>query len=166
MSIVQLKSDNKDFSFIIKKNPNSGLVSKSLRKGVVFGYFTKGDESVFNVYFKDGSDEVSFPAYEGESFEYLNTSRYNSASFVVSAIDEMFRTAFKTDEYSSPDGDKKDTGGEESTFFINMIYINNERYVKAFEDYFPGFEVDAQVISGKNYQVSITTNRKQRANVR
>ena len=123
MSIVQLKSDNKDFSYIIMKNPGSGLVSKSLKKGVVFGYYTKGKEDTFNVYFKDGSDEVSFPAYEGESFEYLNTSRYNSASFVVNAIDKLFRTAFKTNEYKSPEGTKVDEGGEESMFFINMIYI-------------------------------------------
>jgi 2-polyprenyl-3-methyl-5-hydroxy-6-metoxy-1,4-benzoquinol methylase/exosome complex RNA-binding protein Csl4 len=159
MSIVQLKSDNKDFSFIIKKNPGTGLLAKNLKQGVVFGFFTKGNEQCYNIYFKDGSDEVSFPAYEGETFEYLNTSRYNSASFVVNAIDEMFRSAFKVDEYTSEEGDKKDEGGAESAFFINMIYISNERYISAFEDYFPGFTVKAEVVSGKNYQVTITTKK-------
>jgi len=159
MSIVQLKSDNKDFSFIIKKNPGTGLVAKNIKQGVVFGFFTKGNEQSFNIYFKDGSDEVSFPSYEGETFEYLNTSRYNSASFVVSAIDEMFRSAFKSDEYTAPDGDKKDEGGLESTFFINMIYVKNERYISAFQDYFPGFEVNSELISGKNYKITITTKK-------
>ena len=157
MSIVSLKSNNKDFSFIIKKNPETGLVAKSLKKGVIFGFFTKGDEQKFNIYFKDGSDEVSFPSYEGETFEYLNTSRYNSASFIVSAIDEMFRSAFKSDTYTSMDGEKKDDGGIESTFFINMIYIKNKRYISAFEDYFPNFSVNAELISGKNYKVTIKT---------
>jgi len=119
MSIVQLKSNNEDFSFIIKKNPNSGLVAKDLKKGVVFGFFTKGDENSFNIYFKDGSDEVSFPQYEGESFEYLNTSRYNSASFVVNAIYEMLRSAFKSNEYNTPEGeDRVDKGGAESSSSI------------------------------------------------
>jgi len=160
MSIVQLKSNNEDFSFIIKKNPNSGLVAKDLKKGVVFGFFTKGDENSFNIYFKDGSDEVSFPQYEGESFEYLNTSRYNSASFVVNAIDEMLRSAFKSNEYNTPEGeDRVDKGGAESSFFINMIYIKNIRYVEAFENYFPGFKVDAEVVTGKNYKITITTKK-------
>ena len=159
MSIVQLKSDNKDFSFIIKKNPETGLLAKDLKRGVVFGFFTKGNEQCYNIYFKDGSDEVSFPSYEGETFEYLNTSRYNSASFVVNAIDEMLRSAFKSDEYISEDGEKKDEGGAESTFFINMIHVNNEKYISAFEDYFPDFKVNAEVVSGKNYQVTITTKK-------
>jgi len=160
MSIIQIKSKNEDLSFIIKKNPNSGLVAKDLKQGVVFGFFTKGDDQSFNIYFKDGSDEVSFPRYEGEQFEYLNTSRYNSATFVVNAIDEMLRSAFKSNEYTIPDGElKTDEGGHESTFFINMIYVKNVRYIEAFENYFPGFKVDAEVISGNNYRINITTEK-------
>lgn len=159
MSIVQLKSDNKDFSFIISKNPNSGLMAKPLKKGVLFGYFTEGKESEFNVYFKDGSDEVSFPSYEGETFEYLNTSRYNSASFVVNSIDEMFRTAFKSNKYKTPEGEKEGIDGAESTFFINMIHIRNKRYISAFKDYFPDFNVEAEVVSGKNYRITIKTKK-------
>lgn len=159
MSIVQLKSENKMLSFIISKNPSSGLTAKTLRKGVLFGYFTKGEETSYNVFFKDGSDEVSFPAYEGEDFEYLNETRYNSASFVVNAIDEMFRSAFKSNEFNTPSGPKKDKGGEISTFFINMIHVRNKRYIDAFEDYFPNYKVDAELICGNNYRITITTKK-------
>ncbi len=159
MSIVQLKSDNKDFSFIISKNPTSGLSAKSLRQGVIFGYYTEGADNSYNVFFKDGSDEISFPAYEGEEYEHLNATRYNSASFVVNAIDEMFRSAFKSNEFSTPEGNRKDEGGNTSTFFINMINIKNERYIAAFEDYFPDYKVNAELISGKNYQITITTKK-------
>lgn len=159
MSVLQLKSDNEFLSFIISKNPETGLSAKSLRKGVVFGYFTEGDNSSYNIFFKDGSDEVSFPSYEGEEFEYLNATRYNSASFIVSAIDEMFRSAFKSNEFKTPSGDMKDEGGSSSSFFINMINIKNERYIKAFEDYFPEYKVEAELISGTNYQIKITTQK-------
>jgi len=159
MSIIQLKSENPMFSYIISKNPKSGLSAKNLRKGIVFGYFTEGDESSYNIFFKDGSDEVSFPAYEGEEFEYLNETRYNSASFVVSAIDEMFRSAFKSPEFSTPNGDIKESEGKMSSFFINMIHIKNERYIAAFEDYFPEYKVDAKLINRNNYQITITTNK-------
>jgi small RNA 2'-O-methyltransferase len=159
MSIIQLKSENKYFSFIISKNPESGLTAKPLRKGVLFGYYTDGDENSYNIYFKDGSDEVSFPQYEGEEFEYLNSSRYNSASFLVSAIDDMLRSAFKSNEYSTPNGIKKDNGGTMSTLFINMIKIKNKRYIDAFEDYFPDFKVDAELINENNYQVTIRTTK-------
>lgn len=159
MSIIQLASENKYFSFIISKNPESGLSAKPLRKGVLFGYYTDGDESSYNIYFKDGSDEVSFPEYEGEEFEYLNSSRYNSASFLVSAIDDMLRSAFKSNEFSTPNGIKKDNGGKMSTLFINMIKIKNKRYIDAFEDYFPDFKVDAELINENNYQVTIRTTK-------
>lgn len=157
MSIVQLKSENKDFSYIISKNPETGMVSKTLRQGLLFGYFSEGDPTSYNIYFKDGKDEVSFPSYEGEEFEYLNVSRYNSAFFVVSAIDTLLRSAFKSDEYQTPDGGKKDEGGVENTFFINMILVKNDRYISAFEDYFPDYKVDAEAVSGKNYRIKITT---------
>ena len=159
MSIIQLKSENPLFSYIISKNPESGLSAKSLRKGVVFGYYSEGDQSSYNIFFKDGSDEVSFPAYEGEDFEYLNATRYNSASFIVSAIDEMFRSAFKSPEFTTPSGEKVDLGGKMNTFFINMIHIKNERYIAAFEDYFPDYKVDAVLINGSNYQITITTRK-------
>jgi len=157
MSIISLKSENKYFSFIISKNPESGLTAKPLRKGVLFGYYTEGDESSYNIYFKDGSDEVSFPEYEGEEFEYLNSSRYNSASFIVSAIDEMLRSAFKSNEFSTPNGIKKDSGGSMNTLFINMIKVKNKRYIDAFEDYFPDFKIDEELINENNYQITIRT---------
>lgn len=157
MSIVQLKSENPNLSYIISKNPNSGILAKSLRKGVVLGYYSKGDNQSYNIFFKDGNDEVSFPSYEGEEFEYLNVTRYNSALFIVNAIDEVLRSAFKTNEFSTPDGIKTDNGGYESVFFINMIHIKNERYISAFEDYFPDYKVEAELINHKNYQIKVTT---------
>jgi len=159
MSIAQLKSNNKDLSFIISKNPETGLIAKSMRQGTIFGYYTNGNQKEYNLFFKDGSDEVSFPSYDGENFEYLNTSRYSSASFVVSAIDDMLRSAFKSNEYKSSEGEKKDTGGEESEFFINMIYVWNERYIEAFNDYFPDYNVSYENIIGKNYRVTIKTKK-------
>lgn len=157
MSIIKLTSENKYFSFIISKNPESGLSAKPLRKGVLFGYYSEGDESSYNIYFKDGSDEVSFPEYEGEQFEYLNSSRYNSASFIVSAIDEMLRSAFKSNEYPTPSGIKKDSGGSLNILFINMIKVKNKRYIDAFEDYFSDFKIDAELINDNNYQIKIST---------
>lgn len=159
MSILQVKSQNPDLSYIISKNPNSGILAKSLRKGVVIGYYSKGDNQSYNIFFKDGSDEVSFPSYEGEEYEYLNVTRYNSAYFVVSAIEEVLRSAFKSNEFTTPDGPKTDEGGFESSFFINMIHIKNDRYIDAFNDYFPDYNVEFKLVNHKNYQITITTKR-------
>ncbi|MEK6828524.1 MAG: class I SAM-dependent methyltransferase [Nanoarchaeota archaeon] len=158
MSVLQLSSDNKFLSFIISKNPETGLTAKSLRKGVVFGYFTEGDNQSYNIFFKDGSDEVSFPAHDKEEdFEYLNTTRYNSASFVVSAIDEVLRSAFKSNTFTTPSGEMIDSGGNFNKFFINMIHVKNKRYIDAFEDYFSDYKVDAELICDNNYKITITT---------
>lgn len=114
MAIVPLRSTNPKFSFLIKKNPGSGMLLRSIRKGTAYGWYT--DESAFNVYFKDADNEISYKQNENENFEYLNVSRYNTPLFPLNAINEFFSAPFKAQ-------DERDAEGYEHTFFINLIHV-------------------------------------------
>jgi 2-polyprenyl-3-methyl-5-hydroxy-6-metoxy-1,4-benzoquinol methylase len=150
MSIVQLKSDNPKMSWVISKNPESGMLVKGLRLGTAFGWFK---DSAYNVFFKDAEDEVSYKAHQDEQFEYLNSSRFNSALFILNTIDEFFRSAFKEKhELDVSDSHKNE-------FFINMINVKNERYITAFQKYFEDYEVEYENIAGDNYRVVIRTEK-------
>ncbi|AIQ62483.1 hypothetical protein PSTEL_04570 [Paenibacillus stellifer] len=118
MAIVQVSSTNPQFSFLIKKNPNSGMQLRSVRKGMAYGWYT--NEQTYNVYFKDADNEISYKQHAQEDFEYLNVSRYNTPLFPLNAINDFFSAPLKAQ-------DERDTEGYEHTLFINMIHIERER---------------------------------------
>lgn len=149
MSAIQLKSTNPKFSFVIQKNPDKGIKLKSIRLGIACGWYSENNQA-YNVFFKDAEDEISFKKHKDEEFEYLNVTRYNSALFVINAIDEFFRSAFKTEsEY--------DEKNFENSFFINMLNVKNARYITAFTKYFDDYSVEYKEIAKDNYQISIST---------
>ncbi|MBW7452578.1 class I SAM-dependent methyltransferase [Paenibacillus sepulcri] len=150
MAIVQLKSTNPRFSFLIKKNPGTGMLLRSVRKGMAYGWYT--DEATFNVYFKDADNEISYKQDENENFEYLNVSRYNTPLFPLNAINEFFATPFKSQV-------ERDAEGYEHTFFINMIHIERVRYIDFFEKHLKDFTFTIEHQAHKSYSLTITTQK-------
>lgn len=148
MAIIQLSSMDPNFSFVIKKNPSSGMQLRAIRKGMGYGWFSKND-TAYNIFFKDADNAVS---YGDQEFEYLNTSRYNSPQFVLNAISEYFSSTVK-------DIDDKDIAGIEKTLFINMIEINMIRQIKHFEKYFPDFTLTVSRYNAKSYSLTVTTTK-------
>lgn len=150
MAIVQVKSTNPQFSFLIKKNPNSGMMLRSIRRGLAYGWYT--DEQTFNVYFKDADNEISYKQHEQENFEYLNVSRYNTPLFPLNAINEFFSAPLKAQ-------DERDTAGYEHTFFINMIHIELDRYIHFFEKHLKDFTFVITHQAHKSYSLTVTTRK-------
>ena len=71
MAIIQINSTDPKFGYIIKKNPNSGMLLRTIRKGSVFAWYSNEGES-FNILFKDADNAVSFgfhPVQDTRSIE-------------------------------------------------------------------------------------------------
>lgn len=134
MAIIQINSKNPEFGYIIKKNPNSGMQMRSIRKGTAFAWYSNEGTS-FNIMFKDADNAVSFGDQE---FEFLNTSRYNSPLFVINAIGEFF-TANVREQVEI------DKTGDEKTFIVNMVDIARIHQINQFNQYFKEFEVTAEL---------------------
>lgn len=150
MAIVQLRSSNPQFSFLIKKNPNSGMQLRSIRKGIAYGWYT--DASTFNVYFKDADNEISYKQHEQDNFEYLNVSRYSTPIFPLNAINEFFSTPLKAH-------DPRDAEGYEHVFFINMVHIEMVRYIEFFQKHLTDFSFEISHHAHKSYALQVTTRR-------
>ena len=148
MAIIQLKSTNPSFSFIIRKNPQSGMLIRSVRKGLAYGWYT--DQFCFNIYFKDADNEVSYKKAAGETFEYLNVSRYNTPLFPMNAIAEFFSSAFK----EQPENDSE---GFQNTFFINMIHVERMYYLDFFQKHFPDCRFTSHHLAHKSYSLTVST---------
>ncbi|MFC5452138.1 class I SAM-dependent methyltransferase [Paenibacillus aestuarii] len=150
MAIVQIRSTNPQLSFLIKKNPNSGMMLRSIRKGMAYGWYT--DQQTFNVYFKDADNEISYKQHEQENFEYLNVSRYNTPLFPLNAINEFFSAPLKA-------LDERDIEGYEHAFFINMIHIELVRYIEFFEKHLKDFTFEITHQAHKSYSLTVTTQK-------
>lgn len=150
MAIVQMKSENPHFSFMIKKNPGSGMSLRSVRKGMAYGWYA--DEKTYNVYFKDADNEISYKQFENEQFEYLNVSRYNTPLFPLYAIGEFFSAPLKSQ-------DSRDIPGYEHSFFINMIHIELIHYIENFSRHLREFTFEVEHLSHKSYSLRVTTRK-------
>ncbi len=146
MAILQINSKDPNFGYIIKKNPSSGMQLREIRQGMSFGWYSNEGQS-FNILFKDADNAVSFGNQE---FEYLNTSRYNSPVFVLSAISEYFSSNVKEESTN-------DFKPMEKSCMINMIDIKLFRQITHFEKYFPDFKIDYELYAAKSYKLTITT---------
>lgn len=133
-----------------QKNPNSGMLLRSVRKGMAYGWYT--DAQTFNVYFKDADNEISYKQHEQESFEYLNVSRYNTPLFPLNAISEFFSAPLKVQG-------EADTEGYEHTFHINMIHVELERYIHFFEKHLLDFTFELTHLAHKSYSLTVKTKK-------
>lgn len=148
MAIVQVRSANPKFTFLIKKNPGTGMQLRPVRQGMAYGWYS--DDAIFNVYFKDADNEISYKQREDESFEYLNVSRYNTPLFPLNAINEFFSAPFKAQ-------DERDESGYEHSFFINMIHVERTRYIDFFAKHMKEYTFALEHRAHKSYALTVTT---------
>jgi len=106
--IIQIKSDNPNLSYMLAKNPDSGLQGEPLRKGFLFHYFITPQYYV--IYFEDNCDSVniSYPKVDSKG-EYLDRTSYISSHAMFDILSTLFRHCLKpkVDEkylnYSNPE---------------------------------------------------------------
>jgi len=113
MAFIQLESDNPNLSFLIRKNPASGMIVKQLRQGLLFGYYSQNNSTQFNCWFKDHDAQVSYDA--DKEFEFNDVTRYSAATFVNNCFDEFFHDVIAKDQ-------ENDTPGFQNSLLINCIH--------------------------------------------
>ena len=67
MALLHLRSTNPKMSYALAKNPEPGLLVKSMGYGHVFGFFPENDQQTYTVYFKDNPNRVSFKKHKDEN---------------------------------------------------------------------------------------------------
>src|SRR6185312_4836680 len=152
MAIISIKSSNKDLSFVIQKNPSSGLFTKTLKNGMLFGYYPVIDgvqaTDQYIIHFKDASDNISYKRHPDEQFEYLNSSKYNDARFINDAIQNVLHSARE----SKGDSATYDTVADQK-LFVNLCETEFKT-IDIFQRYFPEVRITAEEISRDNYRLT------------
>ena len=143
MAYLQLISTNPNFSYILKKNPASGMNIKSCRKGRLFGWYT--NPKTYNIYFRDSDTAVS---YSDEEFEYMDATRYNAPMFLVNAFHEFLNHMKKADD--------KDITGYENILKINQMKCK-PRTLETFKSHFQDYEFKFEDVAINNFRIEIKT---------
>ncbi len=146
MAFLRVRSENPNLSYVLRKNPASGLMAKPLRAGALFGWFTPANPHEYNIYFKDADNEISYKRGEDESFEYLNLSRYNSSLFVLDALYGFLDSAVKKSE-------DHDSSTPSSVYIASLE--TSEKYLDIFRKSFPEYVIEARELSRGNYELTI-----------
>lgn len=84
MATMQLTSTNPEWSFALKKNPNTGMIARTLRQGIIFGWFD--NPLTYNIFFKENSDTSSFT----KENNYLDITQYASTYPAFQCIAQLF----------------------------------------------------------------------------
>jgi hypothetical protein len=153
MAYLQLESNNPNFSYVISKNPASGMVVKTIRQGFGFGWFTGRiitRTNSYNLYFTDKPEINSF---SHESFSYLDTTGLCSPYAYLNLLDNFFRTAIQEQQ----EEDTKDT--YKHTLFINFLTIENKKYFDIFSRFFTDYKFEYLEVTKERFSVKISTSK-------
>lgn len=142
MAILDIKTENKDISWIIKKNPETQKSTnmpfqRNLRKGEVLSWYI--NDSYFRTYFREKSAESSF--YKDLDNNYLNQSAYNCPYTYCSMINENFSACLK-------EAHEKDIECF-NEIILQSIFISNSNIVKLFEKHFELIHIEENKIEHK-----------------
>lgn len=167
MCLIELVSTNPCFSFIISKNPSSGMIIRPIRQGVAYGYYAnqrydnKRDGSDrYIIYFRDRIDSCSYKETAEQEFDYLNKLRYTSPIFVLNAIGEFLNNCLKKQQPQ----DIENISGEihyQQTFRMAAVQIDNHAFkmITNIHKFFDDVIITLKEIATETYNVEITTKK-------
>jgi tRNA G46 methylase TrmB len=153
MAFIQLESDNPVFSFLIHKNPASGMIVRQLRHGLLFGYYSQNNPNQFNCWFKDHDSMISYDP--NKEFEFNDITRYSAATLINNCFDEFFHELIV-----------KDSEDDSSGLFNNSLLLNCIRVKKQLLDLFTksfrDFKIHYEPMSRSFFRVQIGTKQSLR----
>lgn len=148
MAFLQIRSANPSISYVLGKNPASGLIARPLKKGTLFGWYdVKG---FYNIYFKDSFTEVSFKEDQEEDFEYLDVTRFNSPMFPLSAFNTLLHDVLQKDI-------PEDIPAS-NVVVITQLEVTSRRF-EHFRSFFPEYLLAEQQVAPNNYKVLFSVEK-------
>lgn len=144
---LKITSDNPDLSYVISKNPASGMIAKGIRKGTAFGWFNNNS---YCLYFSDPPEEMS---YSKQEFEYLDTSAYSSSLCYMNLLTDFFGTLMKADQ-------EKDVITRQAVE-IGLIKTKKS-YLDYFISFFPDFSFFVEELAPSYFRICIEYEGKLR----
>lgn len=155
MCLLKIKSTNPKLSYVIYKNPTSGMQLREIRQGVGYGFFPNNREDVYIIFFRDGANEMSYKEFSHQNYEYLNRLRYTSPIFVLNAISDFLHSATREQH-------KDDTNDTYTHKFTNYaVNITNQtlKMIERFTPFFPDLTITITKKAEITYKVTLETKK-------
>ncbi len=150
MGLLIITSTNPQLSFIIKKNPTTGMLVRSLRSGYLFGVYSKADPQTYLVLFRDGFQSVSYRSKADDKFAYVNPGQYTSPQIILSMLSEFF-------QYNLKSISKEDIPEFEHRIRINLVCTHSPNLYDIWNYYFPQFQLQIENIpKTRNYKIIVS----------
>ncbi|MGL4695897.1 methyltransferase domain-containing protein [Enterococcus larvae] len=150
MAIIKLTSANPELSYILYKNPASGIQLRRIRKGMGYGWYD-GAQSYLAYFTDQGTTSLSFRPNREEEFHYLNASQYQAPLVYLSLITEFYGHPLKPQE--------QDKEGFEHTLELPFIAIKREHFLVFFQRQFPDIQFDYEELTPGHGRLVIQTTR-------
>lgn len=149
MALIDIKTENEEISWVIKKNPETQKESnkpfqRDLRKGEVISWYVSN--KLFRSLFKEKNMESSF--YKNLNNNYLNQSAYNCAYAYCSIINENFSSVLK--EKSEKDIECF------NEIILHQVLISNSNIIKLFTKHFDNLKIEENKIEHKVSEIRIS----------
>lgn len=150
MGLLTIESGD-HIGYVIKKNPDSGMIKKSIRSCEMSGFYKIGTKNKYMVYGVDYDGGTSFSIEGNDDDKYLNLLNYCSSSFILSAISNFFDTALKKED--------KDDISYDHIFYVNSVSMSEKTSttIEKLAKYFNGIEL---IITNKLAKKSLTFKAK------
>lgn len=133
--ILSILSTNPELSYLLCKNPNKPRIIP-IRKGQSIGFYPFPHE--FRITFIDAPDEISYPEYQDQEFEFLSLGKFNSPMCALNLISSWCTLQTKYD------------GVHENTIIIQHLRIKDKIF-KIIQKHYP--EINLEVVCDKNYML-------------
>lgn len=154
MGFIILTSDNKDFSYVIKKNPATSPHIRKVRKGFCMGKF---HENSYVMRFIDEIDEVSFPRHKSDTHDYLPYMQYCAPILMTCVCKEMMGTAMnQNNELDIATSNRIEQG-------IIKLSIRAVNLIKKLNNFVANYKIELIDIDSQKglYSISIQSNSTQ-----
>lgn len=115
MGYITIESTNPEISWVLGKNPDSGMICRTMRSGVLYGWYPCPQTYVSR--FVDYTDEVSFKKNVHDQYNYLGSLQYCSPLLLSTVVVELFGSTMNKENPKDIECSNKLT--------IELIKLNN-----------------------------------------
>lgn len=142
MAIMDIKTENKEISWVIRKNPetqkeNKKPFQRDFRKGEILSWYV--NDALFRSYFKEKSSESSF--YKNLNNNYLNQGSYNCPYVYCAMINENFSSVLKENLEQDIECFNQ--------IILHQIFIPSPNIIKLFQKHFENINIEENKIQNK-----------------
>lgn len=133
MGFLIIESKNEDLSWVLGKNPESGMIARNLRSGIVWGWYSNNQTYVTR--FNDYTDEVSFKKNIHDNYNYLGSLQYCSPLLLSTIMTELFNSTMNKENLKDIECENK--------ISLNLIKLNKRaiNFIEKLNNYIKLFSI-------------------------